>query len=109
MLSFLSPPVKCSAISRRVYSNFNPRHSNSGSTQKIYAKGLSQAKGKPGSGELYVSDSFITAFNDFLTEFAEYVANVRTAGNNAANADAMIGKTNTIKDALTDTSLIANS
>lgn len=82
---------------------------NSGSTQKIYAKGLSQTKGEAGSGELYVSDSFITAFKDFLEYMQTWVADVRSIGSNETKANTMIKHCETVMSQLTDTSLIANS
>lgn len=83
---------------------------NTDTGQKIYAKGLSTAKGTAGSGELYVSQSFINAFKDFLTYFKnEWVPDVRSVGSNAEKANNMINKANSVLNMINDTSLIANS
>ena len=78
---------------------------NSGERQKIYAKGLSDgADREAGSGELYVTSSFVDAFVSFLDEFHAYVDHVRTIGSNAGNADAMQKKIEGIKNTLIDAS-----
>lgn len=82
---------------------------NTASGQKIYAKGLSNTKGTTGDGSLYVSGNFINAFKEFLTEFYDWVEDVRTLGSNKENADAMQKKCTNVLSKLTDTSLIASS
>ena len=78
---------------------------NTSNGQKIFAKGLSNgADRKAGSGELYVTSSFVDAFVSFLDEFYSYVDHVRTIGSNAGNADAMQTKINGIKNTLVDAS-----
>lgn len=78
---------------------------NTESGQKIYAKGLSDGADRmAGSGELYVTSSFVDAFVSFLDEFHAYVEHVRTIGSNAGNADAMQDKIEKIKNTLVDAS-----
>jgi hypothetical protein len=72
---------------------------------KIYAKGLSDGSDRTaGSGELYVTSSFVDAFVNFLDEFYLYVNHVRTIGSNAGNADDMQDKIKKIKNTLIDAS-----
>lgn len=78
---------------------------NTSNGQKIFAKGLSDgANRNAGSGELYVTSSFVDAFVSFLDEFHDYVDHVRTIGSNAGNADAMQNKIEGIKNTLVDAS-----
>lgn len=73
--------------------------------QKIYAKGLSDGSDRVvGSGELYVTSSFVDAFVSFLDEFYSYVEMVRTIGGNNDNANNMQDKIKTIKETLKDSS-----
>lgn len=73
--------------------------------QKIFAKGLSDGSDRvAGSGELYVTSSFVDAFVSFLDEFYLYVDHVRTIGSNAGNADTMQDKIEEIKNTLVDAS-----
>ncbi|MGN0236005.1 MAG: hypothetical protein ACI4BD_06840 [Paludibacteraceae bacterium] len=65
---------------------------NSGDSQKIYAKSLSTTKGIAGSGDLYVSQSFIDAFKALCDELNEFFPSVRSIGDNATNADNCITK-----------------
>lgn len=83
---------------------------NTSSGQKIYAKGLSTTKGTSGSGELYVSSSFIEAFKDFINYFKnEWVPDVRSIGSNVDKANNMITKANEVLNKISETSLLANS
>lgn len=83
---------------------------NTDNGQKIYAKGLSKTKGTSGSGELYVSSSFIEAFKDFLTYFKnDWVPDVRSIGSNVDKANSMISKANEVLTKISETSLLANS
>ena len=78
---------------------------NTENGQKIFAKGLSDgANRNAGSGELYVTSSFVDAFVSFLDEFHDYVDHIRTIGSNAGNADAMQSKIEGIKNSLVDAS-----
>jgi hypothetical protein len=78
---------------------------NSGERQKIYAKGLSDGADRTaGSGELYVTSSFVDAFVSFLDEFHSYVEMVRTIGGNKENSNNMQSKIKTIKNTLVDAS-----
>lgn len=78
---------------------------NTENGQKIFAKGLSDgANRNAGSGELYVTSSFVDAFVSFLDEFYLYVDHVRTIGSNAGNADTMQKKIEGIKNTLVDAS-----
>ncbi len=82
---------------------------NTDNGQKIYAKGLSTTKGTSGSGELYVSSSFIEAFKSFLDYMKVWVEDVRSVGSNAEKAEKMKGWCDTVKTNLNDSSLISNS
>lgn len=82
---------------------------NNSNGQQIFAKGLSTTKGTSGSGELYVSSSFIEAFKSFLDYMKIWVEDVRSVGSNAEKAEKMKGWCDTVKTNLNDSSLISNS
>ena len=82
---------------------------NSGSSQKIYAKGLATTKGTSGSGELYVSQSFIDAFKALCDELNKFFPKVRMVGNNETNALECQEKVTAVRNMLDATSIIANS
>ena len=82
---------------------------NSGSSQKIYAKGLATTKGTSGSGELYVSQSFIDAFKALCDELNKFFPKVRMVGNNETNALECQKKVTAVRNMLDATSIIANS
>ncbi len=82
---------------------------NTSSGQKIYAKGLSTTKGTSGSGELYISSSFIDAFKSFLDYMKIWVEDVRSVGSNTEKAEKMKEWCDTVKTNLNDSSLISNS
>lgn len=83
---------------------------NNSNGQQIFAKGLSTTKGTSGSGELYISSSFIEAFKDFLTYFKnDWVPDVRSIGSNKDKADNMIAKSDEVLTKISETSLLANS
>ena len=82
---------------------------NTSTGQKIYAKGLATTKGTSGSGELYVSQSFIDAFKALCDELNEFFPKVRMVGNNNTNADECVKKVTAVRNMLDATSIIANS
>ena len=83
---------------------------NSGSTQKIFAKGLSQSQGTPGSGELYVTSDFIDAFKAFVTKAKELFAKAKYVGTGDAEVrDNANTACDNILSELDTTSIIANS
>ena len=83
---------------------------NSGSTQKIFAKGLGASQGDPGSGELYVTSDFIDAFKAFVTKAKELFAKAKYVGTGDTDVrdDANTACNNILKE-LDTTSIIANS
>lgn len=82
---------------------------NSGTAQKIFAKGLSNRKGTAGSGELYVSDSFLNNFKDFLDELNSIFEDVRFVGNNKEYALNIAAKISTLKASIDESAIIASS
>ena len=82
---------------------------NTSDGQKIFAKGLSQAKGTPGSGELYVTSDFIDAFKAFVTKAKELFAAARYVGSNGEYSDNANTACDNILNELDTTSIIANS
>lgn len=81
----------------------------SGGTQKIFAKGLSGAKGDTGSGELYISSDFIQAFRELCDVLEDFFPLARTIGSNATNAEQCVKKVQAVRNALKTTSIIASS
>ena len=87
---------------------------NSGSNQKIYAKGLSTAKGSTaGSGELYISnysnEGLIKTLYDGFAAISEVLEKCKYEGSNAnAQTNAKNACTN-IRTALSQISIIANT
>lgn len=82
---------------------------NTSEGQKIYAKGLSQAKGTQGSGELYVTSDFIEAFKSFVTKAKELFAAARYVGSNEDYRSDANTECDKILEELETTSIIANS
>ena len=109
----LKSPPRTIIGSNGLVSSFDDRHMfaviNSADGQKIYAKGLSTAKGTAGSGELYVSQSFINAFKDFLDYMKIWVNDVRSVGSNYDKAEEVKAWCDKVKSAINDSSLISNS
>ncbi len=85
------------------------RHSNSGSTQKIYAKGLSQTKGTAGSGELYISDNLLSAFDTLISTLKNIVDGVRSVGNNNSNSTTWKTQLDNVNALIKESGIIANS
>ena len=82
---------------------------NEETTQRIYAKGLATKPQKTGSGELYVSSSFIEAFKSLCDTLSKAFDDVRFQGSNKDHAGDIIDALNSVKNKLSETSLIANS
>ena len=82
---------------------------NSGQDQKVIAQGLSTTRGSYGSGQLYVTGGFISAFKSFCDEIDSAFQDARFVGPNGDHADAISDKVRAIKSSITETNLIASS
>lgn len=87
---------------------------NSGSTQKIYAKGLSTTKGSTaGSGELYISNysnaGLIKTLYDGFAAISEVLEHCKYEGSNSKAQDNAKNACDNIRSALSQISIIANT
>ncbi|MBQ9340083.1 MAG: hypothetical protein IJS13_07110 [Paludibacteraceae bacterium] len=82
---------------------------NSGSAQKIIARGLSTTNTDAEDGELYISSNFIESFKALCTELKSSFEDVRFVGSNGDHANAIAAKLESVKNSLTVTKIIATS
>ena len=87
---------------------------NTGSTQKIYAKGLSANKpSTSGTGELYISNKnnngLVKTLVTAMTKIKECLATAKYDGSNAVAQDHATNALNAVISELNNISIIANS
>lgn len=81
---------------------------NSSSGQQIITKGLKSEQSNT-SGELYVSDKLLTAFDALIDTLKTIVEHVRSVGNNEQNADAWKAQLDDVNELIKESGIIAVS